>query len=488
MSVKLFNSLSKKIEVFTPLNDNEVRMYSCGPTVYNYAHIGNMRAFLFADLLQRVVRNLTNCKVKWVMNITNIDDKTINFSKPGSNEWKPEMGEQTDDPLLNLLKFTKYYEDNFFEDLSTLGINIKHFAHLPRATDYIPHMQNLINRIVERGLAYVSEGSIYFNVAEWRKIDVYGKLKKIDFENLQTNTRIDSDQYEREQVSDFVLWKARKDGEPYWNFRVNGLNYPGRPGWHIECSAMEYELLGLPFDIHTGGIDLQFPHHEDEIAQSKAGYGLEPTLFWCHNEFLEVEGEKMSKSKGNFFTVRDLLLKGLNPLDIRYAIFSAHYASIFNFTFDGIKAASKARHRIQDFIYDIFDDMLIGTQKADVDKFKLDVFTHLLTDLHTPKALAEIFTFINNNDPKEFDEKTKDKLKGFFKELNSIFEVWTLEPRKEIKIEIPEEIIRMAELRLQAKKDKQFATADLLRGKIEDEGYAIKDAKDSYEITKIDIV
>lgn len=488
MFIKLFNSLSKKLEPLTPLNENEVRMYSCGPTVYNYAHIGNMRAFLFADLLQRVVRTLGNHKVKWVMNITNIDDKTIKFSTPGSSEWKPEMGDQTDDPLLNLLKFTKYYEDKFFEDLKTLGIDIEHFSHLPRATDYIPHMQNLIKKIVERGLAYMADGSIYFNVNEWRKVDVYGKLKKIDFDNFQTGTRVDADQYEREQVSDFVLWKARKEGEPYWNFRVKGMNYPGRPGWHIECSAMEYELLGLPFDIHTGGIDLQFPHHEDEIAQSKAGYGFEPTLFWCHNEFLEVEGEKMSKSKGNFFTLRDLLSKGLNPLDIRYAIFSAHYASIFNFTFDGIRAAGKARTRIQDFIYDLYDESKSGTNKADVDKFKKEVFSHLSNDLHTPKALAEVFTFINANDPAELDEKSKDRLKSFFADLNSIFGVWALEPRKEEKIIIPDAVINMAELRLQAKRDKQFATADLLRSKIEDEGYLIKDTKEGYDIKPKELV
>lgn len=488
MFIKLFNSLSKNLEPLTPLNENEVRMYSCGPTVYNYAHIGNMRAFLFADLLQRVIRTLGNHKVKWVMNITNIDDKTIKFSTPGSSEWKPEMGDQTDDPLLNLLKYTKYYEDKFFDDLKTLGINIDHFSQLPRATDYIPHMQNLIKRIVERGLAYMADGSIYFNVTEWRKVDVYGKLKKIDFDNFQSGNRVDADQYEREQVSDFVLWKARKEGEPYWNFRVNGVNYPGRPGWHIECSAMEYELLGLPFDIHTGGIDLQFPHHEDEIAQSKAGYGFEPTLFWCHNEFLEVEGEKMSKSKGNFFTLRDLLAKGLNPLDIRYAIFSAHYASIFNFTFDGIRAAGKARTRIQDFIYDLYDASKSGNVKADVEKLKKEVYAHLTTDLHTPKALAEIFTFINSTDASLLDDKSKERLRSFFTDLNEIFGVWALEPRKEENIVIPEAVLNMAELRLQAKKDKQFATADLLRGKIEEEGYIIKDTKDGYDIKPKELV
>ncbi len=485
MQIKLYNSLSKKIQNFRPLNDEEVRMYSCGPTVYNYAHIGNMRAFLFADLMQRVLKYIGKYPIRWVMNITNIDDKTIRDSQLGSIAWRPEMGEQTNDALLNLQKLTKFYEDKFFEDLGKLGVKQKDLFDTPRATDYIIHMQNLIKKIIERDLAYISDGSIYFNVSEWRKIDVYGKLKKIDFDNMKNNLRVDTDQYEREQVSDFVLWKAKKDGEPFWNFKINGINYPGRPGWHIECSAMEYELLGLPFDIHTGGIDLQFPHHEDEIAQSKAGYGIEPTLFWCHNEFLEVEGEKMSKSKNNFYTVSDLINKQLDPLDIRYAIFSAHYASIYNFTFDGIKAASKARARVQEFIYELYDEKLVGFKKLNIEEFSTVLFTHLAEDLHTPRALADLFTFINKTDPKQLDINTKNKLKQFFVTLNSIFDVWDLSPKVEIIIEIPEFVTRMAELRFQAKKDKNFATADLLRGKIEEEGFLVKDTKESYIITKL---
>ena len=309
MDFKLYNSLTRKTEEFKPLNKNEVRMYSCGPTVYNYAHIGNMRAFLFADLLQRTLRTVACWDVKWVMNITNIDDKTIRDSALGSTEWKKGMGEQTNSPIDNLLKFTKYYEQKFINDIETLGIDATHFYKMPKATEYINEMQELITKIFEKGLAYISEGSVYFNVSEWRKRDTYGRLKKIDFDNFRAGVRIDADQYEREQASDFVLWKMKKEGEPFWDYSLDGQNLQGRPGWHIECSAMEYVLLGLPFDIHTGGIDLQFPHHEDEIAQSKAGYGIDPTVFWCHNEFLEVEGEKMSKSKGNFFTLKDLMKK-----------------------------------------------------------------------------------------------------------------------------------------------------------------------------------
>ena len=485
MQIKLNNSLTKKIQNFRPLHEDEVRMYSCGPTVYNFAHIGNMRAFLFADLMQRVLKYVGNYSVRWVMNITNIDDKTIRDSSVHSNVWRPEMGERTDDAHFNLQKFTKYYEDRFFEDLALLGIMKDDLYSIPRATDYIPHMQSLIKRIFDNNLAYISEGSVYFNVAQWRKIDIYGRLKKIDFDNFKANTRVDTDQYEREQVSDFVLWKAKKDGEPFWSFKLNDVNLPGRPGWHIECSAMEYELLGLPSDIHTGGIDLQFPHHEDEIAQSKAGYGIDPTLFWCHNEFLEVEGEKMSKSKGNFYTIRDLKAKGLDPLDIRYAILAAHYASIYNFTFDGISAASKARHRVQEFIYGLYSPNADNPVKVNVGEVKNKIFTHLAEDLHTPKALAELFTFINKHDPKSLDAKAKAELIDLFKTLNNIFAVWDVNEKVVEVFEVPDFVIRMAELRMQAKAERNFATADMLRTKIEEEGFQIKDTKDSYTITKL---
>jgi cysteinyl-tRNA synthetase len=486
MEIKLFNSLSRSNEKFKPLKDNLVRMYSCGPTVYNYAHIGNMRAFLFADLLQRVIRVVGDCEVQWVMNITNIDDKTIRDSSAHSDAWLTDMGEQTDDPMLNLSNLTKYYELSFFDDISKLGINLNDFYAMPRATDYIEQMLELVRKIYDRGLAYISEGSIYFNVAEWRKIDVYGKLFKIDFENFKAGTRIDSDQYEREQASDFALWKARKPGEPYWKFELDCVCCDGRPGWHLECSAMEAEILGLPFDIHTGGVDLKFPHHEDEIAQSKAGYGVEPTAFWCHNEFLEVEGQKMSKSLGNFFTLRDLMEKGVDPLDIRFAMFSAHYASTYNFTFDGLKSARKARFRVQDYIYELFNSEHFGNEIISVQELKNNVFSALGDDLHTPKALASLFTFINNNPSEKLDNSVRTGLIEFFTDLNKIFDVWELAPRKEEQIIIPQEVIDLADSRLQARNEKNWAESDRLRQLINDAGWTIKDAKDSYTIEKME--
>lgn len=483
MQIYLYNSLTRKIEPFTPLINNEVRMYSCGPTVYNYAHIGNMRAFLFADLLQRVLKVVGRHKVRWVMNITNIDDKTIRDSAVGSSAWLDEMGTQSDDAIENLLNLTEYYEKSFLEDISHLGINKNDFFAMPKATDYIPQMQDLIKLILEKGFAYISEGSVYFNVSEWRKHQAYGRLFYIDFDNFRAGTRIDSDQYEREDVSDFVLWKARKPNEPFWNFQIDNFNFPGRPGWHIECSCMEKELLGLPFDIHTGGIDLKFPHHEDEIAQSHAGYGIDPTVMWCHNEFLEVEGQKMSKSLGNFFTLRDLIDKGIDPLDIRYSMFASHYGSVLNFTFDGIKAAHKARFRIQDYIHKLFEKS-DGEITTDIDKLINSVFSELANDLHTPKALAHLFGFINDNPADKLDEYSKKNLIEFFKKLNSIFNVWTITPKQETTLVIPDEIKEKAELRLEAKKNKNWELADSLRKEIIDAGYTLKDTKDGYTIEK----
>ncbi len=484
MQIKLYNSLSQKVQPFKPLYGDEVKLYSCGPTVYSYAHIGNMRSFLFADLLQRVLRIVGGYKVQWVMNITNIDDKTIRDSAKGSGAWKPEMGFQTNDPKENLKLFTEFYFEEFIKDIEALGIRSSDLFDMPKATEYIAHMQDLIRRIIDNGYAYVSKGSVYFDVTKWRNSDIYGKLKKIDFENFKPGERVDSDEYEKETAHDFVIWKGRKDGEPFWNFSVYGMPCPGRPGWHIECSAMEYEILGIPFDIHTGGVDLKFPHHEDEIAQSKAGYGVDPNNFWCHNEFLEVEGKKMSKSAGNFFTLRDLINKGIDPLDIRYSMLSTHYGTKFNFTFDGIKAAKKARHRVQDYIYDLHEDV-DGDEFIEVNMLREEVFGHLSDDLHTPKALAAVFTFINDNPANELSQISKKALIEFFRDLNNIFSVWTITSRASIVEEIPSEVKELAERRFKAKADQEWALADELRDRIQDLGYIIKDNKYNYELIKI---
>jgi cysteinyl-tRNA synthetase len=484
MNIRLYNSLSKTTEEITPLKDNTIRMYSCGPTVYNFAHIGNMRAFLFPDLLQRVLKTVGGHAVEWVMNITDIDDKTIRDSAEGSPAWLEEMGAQTDDPRQNLKKLTLHYTDEFLKDLKSVGILRKDFKNIPLATDYIPQMQELITRIFEKEIAYISDGSVYFNVDKWRKIDTYGVLFKIDFENFREGVRIDADEYERGDVRDFVLWKARKEGEPFWDFKIGGQNLPGRPGWHIECSAMARELLGLPFDIHTGGVDLRFPHHEDEIAQSRAGYGVDVAQFWCHNEFLEVEGEKMSKSKGNFFTLRDLIAKGIDPIDIRFAMMSAHYGSVYNFTFAGIEAARKAKLRIQEYIYALHETPAEITESVDVPALRERVFKNLADDLHTPKALEELFSFINAHPAAKVGGHSRAELLQFLKELNDIFAVWEIAPRPDIKVVIPDEILKLADERWLAKKERRWADSDKLRDEVLKAGFVIKDTKDSFTIEK----
>ncbi len=483
MKIKLYNSLSRKIEEFKPLDENEVKMYSCGPTIYDHAHIGNMRSFLFGDLLQRVIRTVGGYNLKWVMNLTDIDDKTIRHSKPGSEKWHKDMGSQTDDSVYNLKKYTDYYKDIFLQDIGSLGISPGDFFSMPRATEFIPSMQNLVKKIFENGYAYIADDSVYFDVAKWSKDDKYGKLFNIDPDNFRKGERIDADEYERENVSDFVIWKGKKEGEPFWEFELDGKSLPGRPGWHLECSSMEHDLLGVPFDIHTGGVDLKFPHHEDEIAQSKAGYGVEPTNYWCHNEFLEVEGNKMSKSLGNFFTLNDIKEKGLDPTDVRFAMMSSHYGSKYNFTFKGIDDAHKARERVQSYIYGLYDDNN-GDKEINTDEIRDNIWREFANDLHTPKALAELFKFINNNKTDELSKKSKEQLKGFFKELNDIFAVWKLEAKPEEKQEVPQDIMNMANARYTAKKEKNWAEADRLRNEIQSKGFVIIDKKDGFELQK----
>ena len=488
MKIKLYNSLTKIIEDFIPIDSNEVKMYSCGPTVYSFAHIGNIRAFLFADLLQRTLKIVGKYNIKWVMNITNIDDKTINDSKIGSTNWLQEWGKQDVNLHHNLNILTNYYEQEFIKDIQKVGIKQSDLFAIPRATDYIKQMKDLIKILFDKKVAYCADGSIYFNVNKYRETEKYGKLLKIDFDNFRAGLRVDTDQYERDNVSDFVLWKCKKEDEPFWDFYINGVNYPGRPGWHTECSAMEYDILGLPFDIHTGGVDLKFPHHEDEIAQSKAGYGIEPTNYWCHNEFLEVEGSKMSKSLGNFFTIRDLENKNINPIDIRYAMLSAHYRTKYNFTIKGIEDAKKARERIQSYIYSALEKVDFrlnnNAETEKINTLKDNIFFHLADDLHTPKALATLFTFINNNPIDSLSVAEITNFISVMQELNEIFVAWSFEPEAKSN-NIPQDIIELAEQRLNAKKNKDFATADNLRKQITELGYNVIDTKDGYSISNI---
>jgi cysteinyl-tRNA synthetase len=476
--LSFYNTLTKTVEPFTPLDPAAVRIYSCGPTVYDVAHLGNMRAFVFTDLLQRVVREVGGYPVRWVMNITDVDDKTIRDSAVGSARWRSEMGEQSDDVRGNLRAYTDFFDKEFRADLMSLGFEMSHFAHMPRATDYIGQMQDLTREIVNAGYGYVSEGSVYFNVASYSSKNSYGRLFAIDTENFREGVRIDADEYDRESVSDFVLWKARKDDEPYWDFELNGESLPGRPGWHIECSAMSKELLGLPFDIHTGGVDLRFPHHEDELAQCCAGYHVhEQSMFWMHNEFLEVEGKKMSKSLGNFFTLRDLQGRGHDPLDIRLALMMAHYRTVLNFTFDSLRAASVTRGRVQNTIWDLID--VAGVPSADdTAPMPQPVAEAFADDLNVPQALARMYEYLSSNaDAKSNPEQAREVLLRL-RAINNVLAVWSFTERPSV--DVPDNIRDLAEERWAARSSKNWSEADRLRNELTSLGWIMKDGKDSY--------
>jgi len=324
MALRLYNTMSSRIEEFQPLRDNEVRMYACGPTVYDYGHIGNFRTFVAVDLLRRFLRE-SGYTVQYAMNITDVDDKIIrNAARDG----------------VSVQQFTAKYEKAFVEDAAMINIEPPKFV---RATENIPQMAEFVSKLVEKDIAYRTEdGSYYFRIA---KFPEYGKLSKKDFKGMLDGARVDVDEYDKDSARDFALWKGPKAGEASWDTKIG----PGRPGWHLECSVMSMQELGESFDLHAGGEDLVFPHHENEIAQSESLTHKPLARFWFHARFLLVEGEKMSKSLGNFFTLRDLVLKGHKPSSIRYLLASVPYRNQLNFTFDGLKQAAVSVERLRNF-------------------------------------------------------------------------------------------------------------------------------------------
>jgi len=324
MALRLYNTMSSRIEEFQPLRDNEVRMYACGPTVYDYGHIGNFRTFVAVDLLRRFLRQ-SGYTVQYAMNITDVDDKIIrNAARDG----------------VSVQQFTAKYEKAFVEDAAMINIEP---PKLVRATENIPQMADFVSKLVEKDIAYRTEdGSYYFRIA---KFPEYGKLSKKDFKGMLDGARVDLDEYDKDSARDFALWKGPKAGEASWDTKIG----PGRPGWHLECSVMSMQELGESFDLHAGGEDLVFPHHENEIAQSESLTHKPLAHFWFHARFLLVEGEKMSKSLGNFFTLRDLVLKGHKPSSIRYLLASVPYRNQLNFTFDGLKQAAVSVERLRNF-------------------------------------------------------------------------------------------------------------------------------------------
>jgi cysteinyl-tRNA synthetase len=373
MALRLYNTMSARIEEFRPLRDNEVRMYACGPTVYDYGHIGNFRTFIAVDLLRRFLRQ-SGYKIQHVMNITDVDDKIIrNSARDG----------------VTVQQYTAKYEKAFLEDAAMIGIEQ---PMLVRATEHIPEMAAFVAKLVERGIAYrADDGSYYFRIA---KFPQYGKLSKKDFSGMLDGARVDVDEYDKDSARDFALWKAPKPGEASWNTAIG----PGRPGWHLECSVMSMQELGESFDLHAGGEDLIFPHHENEIAQSESFTGKPFVHFWFHARFLLVEGEKMSKSLGNFFTLRDLILKGHKPSSIRYLLASVPYRNQLNFTFDGLKQAAVSVERLRNFRLRLSKGSFTEGANTAVQTLSAETIDRMRAalddDLNTAQAQAAIFEMV----------------------------------------------------------------------------------------------
>ena len=450
--MKVFNSLTRQNEDLKPIADNTIRLYTCGPTVYNFAHIGNFRAYTFEDILRRVIQ-FNGMKIKQVMNLTDVDDKTIKGANAAG---------------VKLTDYTKTYKDAFFADLKKL--NIQSAEVYPAATDHIPEMIELVADLVKKGIAYQSEdGSVYFNV---RKFPGYGKLAHIDFDHQQTGARCASDEYDKENVGDFALWKAweESDGPVAWDSPWG----KGRPGWHIECSAMSMKYLGETFDLHTGGIDNLFPHHENEIAQAEASTGKEFVKTWMHCAHLRVNGEKMSKSLGNFFTLRDLLEKGYTGREIRYVLINAHYRSGLNFAFTALDDARKSLARIDACV----EQATEGAVPEWAQKHLEDFAAAVNDDLNIPSAFAALFALV-----RDANGKGAAGTLGVFKRMDEVLGIIFFENKKKT-VEIPADIQAMLDQRADARKAKNWAESDRLRDALAAAGWLVKDSKDGQTVTQ----
>ncbi len=457
MSLFITNTMSNKKEKFIPINEMEVGIYTCGPTVYDYAHIGNFRAYMFEDLLCRYLR-FSGYKVKQIMNLTDIDDKTIRASM--------EKG-------ITLNEYTQPYIDAFFKDLNIL--NIEPAEVYPRATEHIPEMVELIKKIRDNGHTYESLGSIYFRISS---LADYGKLSGFKIDELIDGARIDSDEYDKENARDFVLWKAAKPNEPSWETELG----KGRPGWHIECSAMSMKYLGETFDLHTGGIDNMFPHHENEIAQSESATGKTFAKYWMHCDYLIVDGQKMAKSLNNFYTLRDLLDKGYSARAIRYQLLNTHYRKQLNFTLEGLQQAASALQRFDDFL------RIIKEQKNDiaynktlgelVEKTHKDFIEAMDDDLNISKALGKLFELIKETNQilseTSISNDNKDEIIKLFDDLDQVLGVLDKEEDKVL----DEEIEQLIKEREEARKNKNYARSDEIRDYLKSKGIILEDTKD----------
>ena len=455
VQLRFYNTMSRKLEEFAPIESGHVRMYTCGPTVYDFSHIGNLRTFLFEDVLRRTLK-FFGFDVTQVMNLTDIDDKTIREATAAG---------------LGIREYTDRFIEAFFSDLDTL--HVERAEHYPRATDYIPQMIKLVQRLEESGHAYRSDGSIYYRISTFPE---YGKLSGVRPEANLAGARVDNEEYEKEDARDFVLWKGTREGEPSWDGDIG----PGRPGWHLECSAMSIELLGEEFDIHTGGIDNIFPHHENEIAQSEGATGRPFAHYWLHAEHLIFEGEKMAKSKGNFFTLRDLIAKGHDPGVIRYLLISVPYRQKLNFTMDGLPAAEQAIERIANTLRRLeHTPAAEGTgdlEPAAIDEFRREFRDSLGDDLNTARALGALHTVLRHVNTALDAGGISDEVRGLLRQaLDEADSVLGIFPTSETGAADDDEIQRLVDERTAARTARDFARADELRDQLTEMGIVVED-------------
>jgi cysteinyl-tRNA synthetase len=468
--IRFHNTLTNRLEALAPVHPGEVRIYTCGPTVYDFAHIGNFRTFVFQDILRRFLRS-RGLRVQQVMNLTDVDDRIIQKAALAG---------------VSIREYTEKYVEAFLEDMRALNLEMP--EEIVRATDHIEDMVSLIERLQQKGITYPSEGSIYYRIA---KFPEYGKLSKIDVGGMKAGARVDNDLYEKDDARDFALWKAPKPGEHFWETRIG----PGRPGWHIECSAMAMKYLGETLDIHTGGVDLAFPHHENEIAQSEAATGHPFAKMWLHAEHLIIEGEKMSKSLGNFFTLRDLFAKGQKPSTIRYLLLSVPYRRQLNFTSDSLKQAEASVERLRNFVSRLKSEKFAGGSSSRIarlaDQAETSFAAGLSDDLNTAFSLAAIFDLAREvntaMDRGEFLQQDAPRIIAAMEKFDAILAVLTNDDAEKLakagflpqQPRLPAEQIEiLIEQRNAAKKRRDFKKTDEIRQQLAESGIILEDSKD----------
>jgi cysteinyl-tRNA synthetase len=485
MGFRFYNSYTRKLEDFKPQTPGQVKIYSCGPTVYDFAHIGNFRSYVFSDILRRSLK-LGGYTVYHAMNITDVDDKTIKRTLDQNSDKK------TEPDIDDLKRYTDVYTKAFFDDIKKIGI--AGFDVYPHATDYMKEMISLVENLEAKNLAYRLDGSVYFPISRYAD---YGKLSGVDLSSVKSGARYNADEYTKEDVRDFVLWKSEKEHEKIaWDSPFGR----GRPGWHLECSAMIHSIFNGEIDIHTGGVDLMFPHHENEIAQSVNAYEHGFVHYWMHCEHLLVDSRKMSKSEGNFYTLRDLIDKGYHPFAIRYFLLSSHYSQKINFTMDALDQVASTLRKINNF-YKRLNDVK-GNTVGEIPEneknllellpaWKSEFLADLEDNLNTPRALAVLHNAIKTANGfldecgDVVTQVAKDSLNEIFHEFNSVFNLVSPElADAKIGDEAPTEILELLAKRNEARKQKNYAMSDKMRDQIHEAGYVIVDTPQGSELQK----